>query len=117
MANKEVLQSAGDYDLTGALLVGSSGNMVGCLEQILELNCFQSIDTPYMSGSVIISDADGTFEKLPILGQERFVFSLRTPGAQASVNFREYHAIIYNIERRFVSGHREHTYQLNWTTV
>ena len=116
-ATKEVLQFAGDYTLSGALIVGATGEMISVFNQIKELNIYQSIDTPYMSGNVLISDSAGVYEILPILGQERFVFALETPGAEDIVDFREYHAVIYNVEKRFSTTERQHTYLLNWTTI
>ena len=89
MADKESLQAAGDYDLDGALIVGSSGQRINISNQVLELNIYQSIDSPFMSGNIVFSDAAGVAELLPLLGQERLLFSLRTPSHENSVNFND----------------------------
>ena len=101
MADKNTLQHPGDYNLDGVLIVGSSGARIAVTDQVRELNIFQSIDTPYMSGNLILADSQGVGELLPFLGQERMLFSLKTPGHNNTVNFNDYHAIIYNIEKRF----------------
>ena len=48
--DKNVLQAAGDYELDGALIVGSSGSSINIIDQLRELNIYQSIDSPFMSG-------------------------------------------------------------------
>ena len=117
MADRNILQAAGDYDLDGALIIGSSGRRINIINQLRELNIYQSIDSPFMSGNIVLADSAGVAELLPILGQERLLFSLKTPGHKDSVNFNDYHAIIYNLEKRFQTTDREQTLIINWTTL
>ena len=114
---KERLQKAGDYILDGALIVGSSGARINVTDQVRELNIYESIDTPYISGNLLISDSAGVAGALPFLGQERLLFNLRTPGHANSVDFNNYHAVIYNVEKRFSASDKEHILLLNWTTL
>ena len=107
MSDRERLQGPGDYILDGALLVGSSGLRVNVLDQLTQLNIYQNIDTPYISGSLLLSDSSGVAELLPLQGQERLLFSLTTPGHEGTINFNTYHAIIYNVEKRFQQTERE----------
>ena len=116
-ADKNTYQNAGDYTLDGVLIVGSSGEKINVYSQVKELNIYQSIDSPYMSGSVVISDAEGVSEILPFLGQERLLFRLQTPSHESTVDFNEYHAIIYNVESRFHTTDRKQTLVLNWTSL
>ena len=117
MAHNPHLQSAGDYSLDSALIVGSSGKRVNVIDQLGELNIYQSLDSPFMSGNIMLTDNSGIAEILPILGQERLLFSLSTPGQKGVVNFNDYHAIIYNVEKRFQQTDREQVLILNWTTL
>ena len=55
--DKNVLQAAGDYDLDGALIIGSSGQKINIINQLIELNIYQSIDSPFMSGNIVLADA------------------------------------------------------------
>ena len=41
--DKNVLQAAGDYDLDGALIIGSSGQKINIINQLIELNIYQDI--------------------------------------------------------------------------
>ena len=114
---KERLQKAGDYILDGVLIVGSSGARINVADQVQELNIYESIDSAYISGNLLISDNSGIAEALPLLGQERLLFKLRTPSHEGTVDFNNYHAIIYNVQKRFTSSEREHIIIMNWTTV
>ena len=114
---KERLQKAGDFILDGVLIVGSSGIRVNIIDQVQELNIYESIDSPYISGNILMSDSSGIAESLPLLGQERLLFKLRTPSHTGSIDFNNYHAIVYNVEKRFSSSDREHIILMNWTTL
>tara|TARA_A100001011_G_C14294779_1_gene837956 strand:+ start:156 stop:1631 length:1476 start_codon:yes stop_codon:yes gene_type:complete len=114
---KETLQHPGEFILTGPNIIGSSGEQINIGNLVLELNVYQNMDTPYMSGNILMNDAKGLYEFLPIIGQERLIFKLSTPSASGSVNFEEYHAIIYNVEKRFKTNDRANAYLLNWTTL
>ena len=114
---RERLQKAGDFILDGVMIVGSSGARLNIMDQVQEFHIYQSIDTPYISGNIMISDSAGIAEILPILGQERLLFKLRTPGHSSHIDFNNYHAIIYNVQKRFSTSDREHILVLNWTTL
>jgi hypothetical protein len=116
MSDKEILQHPGDFILDGMLIIGSSGISVEISKLLQELNIFQNIDDPYMSGSILIKDGAGLAEVLPFMGQERLVFSVRTPGRQ-KIDFNEYHAIIYNVGARVHQSDRSQTIILNFTTL
>ena len=116
MADKEILQHPGDFILDGMVIIGSSGIPVEISKLLLELNIFQNIDTPYMSGSILIKDGAGLAETMPFMGQERLIFSFRTPGRQ-KIDFNEYHAIIYNVGARVHQTDRSQNIILNFTTL
>ena len=116
MSDKEILQFPGDYAIDEALIVGSSGVPINITRLIQEINIFENIETPYMSGSIIITDAAGVAEAMPFLGQERLIFSLRTPGGN-KISFLEYHAIIYNVGFRLQGSERSQNILLNFTTL
>ena len=48
----------------------------------------------------MINDAMGVASVLPILGQERLLFTFRTPGS-FPIDFDTYNAVIYNVDKRF----------------
>ena len=116
MSDKEYIQHPGDFILDGILIVGSSGIRIEIGNLLQELNIYQDITSPYMSGSILLKDASGISSALPFLGQERLIFSLRTPGRR-KIDFNEYHAIIYNVGKRVHSADKSQTVLLNFTSL
>ena len=116
MPEKNTLHKAGDYILEGPLMAGSSGENFSFQDLVSEINIYQDIDSPYMSGSIFVNEAAGLYERMPIYGQERLLFTLSTPGARNSVDFSDYHAAVYNVSTRNPSGNREHSYNINFTS-
>ena len=96
--NPEQLQKAGDYRIGTALVVGASGMQINIKHLISEVNIYQDINTPFISGNMIIQDARGIYELLPFLGQERLLFELSTPSAIGMIDMTENSAWIYNIQ-------------------
>ena len=117
MPEKNTLHKAGDYILEGPLMAGSSGENFSFQDIVSEINIYQDIDSPYMSGSIFVNEAAGLYERMPIYGQERLLFTLSTPGARNSVDFSDYHAAVYNVSTRNPSGNREHSYNINFTSL
>ena len=115
-ADKERLQTPGDFFIDGVMIVGSSGARINVTDQVRELNIYQDLDTPFMSGNILLADSMGVAELLPFLGQERLLFSLKTPTKRA-IDFNNYHAIIYNVQKRFANTDKEQSFLLNWTTL
>ena len=53
MPQRDIIQAAGDYDLGEVAILGSSGVIVNITQQVQELNIFQAIDSPFMSGNIM----------------------------------------------------------------
>lgn len=116
MPQRDIIQAAGDYDLGEVAILGSSGVVVNITQQVQELNIFQAIDSPFMSGNIMINDAVGASSSIPILGQERLLFTFKTPGSFA-IDFDTYHAVIYNVDKRFQGTNRAQILLLSFTTL
>ena len=54
MSDSEIIQHPGDFVLDGILIVGSSGLRLEIGNLLQELNIYQSLDSPYMSGSILL---------------------------------------------------------------
>jgi len=116
MADKEILQYAGDFALDGILLIGSSGVSLEIQGLVQEINIYENIESPFLSGNLLIKDATGLAEIMPLIGQERLVFSIRTPGRR-KIDFNEYHAIVFNVGTRTHQSDRAQSLIINFTTL
>ena len=116
MAQRDNIQGPGDYDLGQVAILGSSNNIINITEQVQELNIFQSLDSPFMSGNLLVNDASGVGSIAPILGQERLLFTLKTP-SRYPIDFDSFHAVIYNVDKRFQGANRAQIFLLSFTTL
>ena len=106
----------GFFSLDGMLVIGTSGFHREISSIVQEVSIFQSLDTPYMSGTILLNDGDDVSSGIPFLGQERLLFSISTPGRQ-KIDFNNHHAIIYNVKKRVQSSDRAHTVLIEFTTL
>lgn len=116
MPQRDQIQGAGDYDLGQVAILGSSGHIINITTQIQELNIYQSIDSPFMTGNIIIDDAKGVSSIAPLIGQERLLFTLKTPSS-FPIDFDTYNAVIYSIDKRFQSNNRSQMFIMSFTTL
>ena len=110
------IEYPGHYELDGMLVVGTSGLRREISSVVQEINIYQSLDTPYMSGQIVLTDADDVSSSLPFLGQERLLFSVCTPGCM-KIDFNEHHAIIYNVKTRVQKSDAAQTVLIEFTTL
>ena len=79
---------AGDFQLSTRVFLASYQSEVGkseplkidIREAIQEIQIFEGINYDTLSGSLVLIDAGGLLDKLPITGNEVLEFTLHTPG-------------------------------------
>ena len=106
----------GQYDLDGVLVVGSSGLPVEIGNLISEIHIYQDLDSPHMSGSILLTDGDDLSSTVPFIGNERLLFSIRTPG-RTPIDYNTYHAVIYNVQSRVSTSDNSQTVLLEFTSL
>jgi len=106
----------GQFELDGVLVIGSSGARKEISALITEINIYQSLDSPYMSGHLKINDSDDLSSTLPFIGNERLLFKVNTPG-RFPIDFNHYHAVAYNVKKRTHSSDRSQVVLLDFTSL
>jgi len=106
----------GQFELDGVLVIGSSGARKEISALITEINIYQSLDSPYMSGHLMINDSDEVSSTLPFIGNERLLFKVSTPGG-TPIDFNHYHAVAYNVKKRTHSSDRSQVVLLDFTSL
>ena len=79
---------AGDFKLSNRIFLASyqseSGKSeplrIDIREAVQEIQIFEGINYDTLSGTMVIVDAGGLLDRLPITGNEILEFTLRTPG-------------------------------------
>lgn len=112
----EELEYPGQFRLDGMVVYGTTGLHREISNVVEEISIYQSLNTPYMSGTILLNDADDVSSSLPFLGQERLAFGVRTPN-RAKIDFNIHHAIIYNVKKRVQRSDRAQTVIVEFTTL
>ncbi|MGA1047528.1 MAG: hypothetical protein ACO3UU_05930, partial [Minisyncoccia bacterium] len=89
------LTRAGRFLLDDIVLIsyqsadGSNKNAksVSIKTQVLEMNLYESLEGPGLSGDVVIGDGRAILSHLPLTGYERIEFKLYTPGCSRGYDF------------------------------
>jgi len=110
------MQFAGDYQLENILVHAPSTN--GSLDikgLMLELNVYESIYTPNLSGSLTIADSANHLQNVPFIGQEELEFKFGVPDNDL-IDFTRHRARVTKISNVVRTEERQQVYTLNFTT-
>ena len=87
---------------------------------IVEFNIYEDLNSPFLSGNMILIDASNAIQSLPITGFERLEFFFRTPGATKGFDFsiKSGHPMfVYALENRQGANPRSQMYQLKFISL
>lgn len=79
MAIQEIIRKAGDIILEEVTLVTRGNEKLSLLDYLVELNIYESMFSPGVTGNLVISDSKNLLRNVPILGEEALVVKVRTP--------------------------------------
>lgn len=115
----EVLIHAGDFKLEKLTITSLTTEQTADItEFILELNLFEDLFSPCMTGSLILADAANLISNLPIIGNEYITFKLRTPTLEDTpANVIEKTFQIYAIYDRVLNDDRAQFYNISFMSI
>jgi|TARA_B110000977_G_C11027797_1_gene473940 hypothetical protein len=82
--NPDQLDFAGDYNLSGIVVINHAGEGTNIQHMVLEMNIYEGIDKSSVTGTLVVTDATNLIGNLPLQGTERLIFKLSTPGTDHS---------------------------------
>lgn len=99
-------------------LSNTSHRVMNIFPLVAEINIYESIYQPFMTGNVVIADTDNMFQKdMPIVGFERLEFQLMTPGVEGIYDFQTqtgFPVHIYSVTDRKADSHMAQGYVLHF---
>lgn len=112
------LQFAGDYSLENILVYGASTQGELDIKPLLmELNIYESIFTPNISGSLTIVDSANHLQNVPFKGQEELEFKFGIPGKDNEmIDFTKHRVRITKVSNVVRTQERQQVYTLNFTS-
>jgi len=123
--DKDRLTKAGRFLLDDITLVsyqsadGSNTNAkaVSIKSLVLEINIYESLEGPGLSGNIVVADGQAVVSHLPLTGYERIEFRLYTPGVGRGYDFSSvtgHPMYIYKISGRQPTTPRSQLYMLHF---
>ncbi|MBE8233534.1 MAG: hypothetical protein HAW67_07325, partial [Endozoicomonadaceae bacterium] len=115
VATTNNLRFAGDVYINSVSIQGYNGVNLDITNQIIGINIYESIFTPFISGSVIIEDTLDLANLYPLVGQELIHIDIDTPSLQIG-NIRE-SFMLYKMTDRIPNGDKSNIYSLEFISV
>lgn len=92
----------GTIVINSANIINSKGYRVDVLRLVNTLNIYEDVMSPFVTGTLLISDSIALAESLPFIGEEMLILDMETPGisgdAPTARHLKTYH--IYKIESK-----------------
>ena len=99
----EGLEGAGAFIIDQLVLVTSTGLSVDLLTSVMGLTLYEDIETPCITGTIMIQDSVNLASFGPIIGQEYLYLKIRTPslkGAESTIDFSKNVFIVNSLSSR-----------------
>ena len=97
------IQYAGEYSLKEMKILTSAGAVFDIKNMVQEIEIFEDLNSPSLTGNITILDIDNVMENAPIIGQEYMSLKIATPTLEEEqIDFGKNVFAIYQIEHRFL---------------
>ena len=105
-------QTAGTVDIHELVIFTGSGKFLDIKDYMSELNIYEDIFSPNMSGNFLFVDSRNLIKELPIVGEEYLYVKIETPSSGQLIEkiFRVYSVT----DREFANDQGTQIYNLNF---
>jgi len=115
METAQTLRFAGDVNIDMVNVISSSGVYQDITNQILSIQIFEDLFSPFITGSIVLKDPVDLLNIFPFIGEETLELKLSTPTLKnGNINQRFY---IYKMTDRDFVGDKVVVYQLHFTSL
>ena len=110
------LKFAGDYELEGIFVhAASTQGSLDIKPLLLELNIYESIFSPNITGSLTIADTTNHLQNVPFKGQEELEFKFGIPDNE-QIDFTRHRVRVTKVSNVNRVEERQQVYTLNFTS-
>lgn len=109
------LRFAGDVNIEKAVITSSRGVYQDITGQLLQLQVFEDIFSPFISGSLVLKDTLDLSNLFPLIGEEYLQLRVSTPTLPRGFIDGVFH--IYKMSDKTRLGDRSVAYELNFISV
>lgn len=112
------LRTAGDVNIERVQIVSGNGRAVDVTNMVGEIQIFEDIFQPCITGTLAIGDSLDLVNLFPFIGEEKVVIKIRTPSMKDNLDAnidREFY--IYKMTDRKIIGDRQVFYMLHFCSM
>ena len=113
------LNAVGDFELSKAELITSSGMVIDLSASIINITIFEDTTMSSITGDILLQDSFGLTSVGPIIGQEYLKLQIKTPSLTDKdeiIDFTDNVFLINSLESRIEAGNSVTAYLLNFTS-
>lgn len=112
--DKDTLSFAGDVTVEKLSIISSDGTEYSLVNQMVAIQIFEDIFSPFITGSLIVKDSLDFVNALPVLGQETLDMDISTPSIKDKGGRIKQQFCIYRIKNREILGDKSVMYELDF---
>jgi hypothetical protein len=79
VTDQNALKFAGDLDISDIRIGAANGTIIDIFNFVVEMSLFEDMQSPALSGEIVINDAIDLTNLFPLIGEERLYVSFKTP--------------------------------------
>lgn len=110
-----ILRYAGDVNIEKITITTSKGNFQDITAQVINIQFYEDLFSPFLSGSLVLKDALDLVNVMPFIGEEFVEIDISTPTLEVGRIKGKFH--IYKMTDRVLVGDRAVAYQLHFMSI
>lgn len=114
MALSESIRFAGDVNIDKIEIVSSNGFIQNVTNQIIAIEIFEDLYSPFISGNVVVKDSLDLANLFPFVGEEFINLKIHTPTLDGKNQIIDSQFYIFKMSNRELMGDRNVVYQLHF---
>lgn len=108
----DILSFAGDFSLEKCVVISSTGVQFDIRNQVLGIQIYEDLYSPFISGTVIFKDSLDFMNALPFVGQESLDLVIYTPGLEKHGGKISAQFYIHKLKDREFDANRSVLYEM-----
>ena len=115
--SEELLQIPGQVIINEIVLISGKGVALGITDYLVELNLYESIFNPVVTGSILLSDSTNLISLFPLIGEEFLKIDIKTPSLDDSQSIYKTFRINSILNKTYAKDGSTLIYELGLTSV
>lgn len=111
MLTNDVIRFAGDVSIGKAEIIAQSGIYTDIRQQIVNIQIFEDIFSPFITGVLIVKESIDLINALPLVGEEQLSLDITTPSLPTKFSGKFY---IYKLSEREIIGDKSVVYKIHF---